>query len=166
MFDGFFSSLVRSRYLFIFSLSFNFSVVNRDSKDHNFASSPLLLIKIPDRFVCFILKDWCWVGHIPFVRVVKFKFLAQFPMDHFAHPVVYALYSFCANLLHLLIIRLMVSFLSLYNLYLLFCCVLCILASILIVLFCVAIWRNSVSLFRFLFLSHVHVIFVCVRYRL
>ena len=68
------------------------------------------------------------------------------------------LYSFCANLLHLLIMLLMVSSLSPHCLHLLFCWVLSILALIWMVpmaLFCAAIRRDSVSLLRFPFLSHV-----------
>ena len=70
------------------------------------------------------------------------------------------LYSFCANLLHSLIIWLMASSLSPHSLHLLFCCVLSILVLIwlvLIALFCAAIRRDSVSLLRFPFLSHVQV---------
>ena len=68
------------------------------------------------------------------------------------------LYSFCTNLLHSLILWLMVSFLSSHSLYLLFCCVLSVLALIWLVLpalFCAAIRRDSVSLLKFPFLSHV-----------
>ena len=32
--------------------------------------------------------DRCRVVHIPFVRMVKFKFLAHLPVDHLAHLVV------------------------------------------------------------------------------
>ena len=69
-----------------------------------------------------------------------------------------ALYSFCANLLHPLIMWLMVSSLSPH---LLFCCVLSILALIwlvLMALFCAAIRRDSVSLLMFPFLGHVQVL--------
>ena len=69
------------------------------------------------------------------------------------------LYSFCANLLHSLM-WLMVSSLSPHNLHLLICYVLSILVLIwlvLMVLFCAAIRRDSVSLLRFPFLSHVYV---------
>ena len=71
------------------------------------------------------------------------------------------LYYFCANLLHSLIIWLMVSSLSPHNLHLRFYCVLFILASIWLVLtalFCAAIRRDSVSLVKFPFLSHVQVL--------
>ena len=71
-----------------------------------------------------------------------------------------ALYSFCANLLHSLIMWLMVSSRSPHNLHLLFCCVLSILTLIwlvLMALFCAAIRRDSVSLWQFPFLSHVQV---------
>ena len=72
-----------------------------------------------------------------------------------------ALYSFCANLLHSHIMWLLVSSLSPHSLHLLFCCVLSILALIWLVfmaLSCAAIRRNSVSLLRFPFLSHVLVL--------
>ena len=81
-----------------------FSVVSRDSKFHNFASSLFLLIIIRSsrlaeikwsvcmsksrRSLCVILQDRCWVVHRPFVHMVKFKFLAQFPVDYFSHSIV------------------------------------------------------------------------------
>ena len=71
-----------------------------------------------------------------------------------------ALYPFCANLLHSLIMWLIVSSLSPHSLHLLFCCVLSILALIWLVLMalsCAAIRRDSVSLLRFPFLSQVQV---------
>ena len=37
--------------------------------------------------MCLILEDRFCVVHIPFVRMVKFKFLTQLPVDHLAHPV-------------------------------------------------------------------------------
>ena len=70
-----------------------------------------------------------------------------------------ALYSFCANLLHSLIMWLIVTSLSPHSRHLLFCCVLSILALIWLVLMalpCAAIRRDSVSLLRFPFLSQVH----------
>ena len=74
------------------------------------------------------------------------------------------LYSFCISLLHPLIMSLMVSSLSPHNLHLLLFCVLSILALlwlVLLALFCAATKRNSVSLLRFPFPSHLH-IFSCV----
>ena len=71
-----------------------------------------------------------------------------------------ALYSFCANLLHSLIMWLIVSSLSPHSQHLLFCCVLSILALIwfvLTALSCAAIRRDSVSLLRFPFLNQVQV---------
>ena len=41
--------------------------------------------------MCVIFKGRCWVVHIPFVCMVKFKFLAHLPVDHLAHPVVSSL---------------------------------------------------------------------------
>ena len=73
---------------------------------------------------------------------------------------VQSIFSFCANSLYSLIMRLIVSSTSPHNLHLLFCCILSILAQILLIfmaLFCTAIRRDSVSLLRFPILSHVHV---------
>ena len=74
------------------------------------------------------------------------------------------LYSFCANLLHSLIMWLIVSSLLPLNLHLLFCCVLFILALIWLVLmpfffffFFAAIRIDSVFLLRFLFPRHVQI---------
>ena len=67
------------------------------------------------------------------------------------------LYSFCAHLLHSLIMWLIVSSLSSHNLPFLFCCVLSILSLIWVVLmtlFYAAIRRDSVSLLKFPFLNH------------
>ena len=69
-------------------------------------------------------------------------------------------YSFCANLLHSLIMWVMVPSLSPHNLHLLFCCVLSILTLIwlvLMALFCAAIRRDPVSVLKFPFLSHLQV---------
>ena len=35
-----------------------------------------------------------WIVHVPFVRMVKFKFLAHFPVDHLVDPVVSSLVLF------------------------------------------------------------------------
>ena len=70
------------------------------------------------------------------------------------------LYSFCASLLHSLIMWLIVSSLPPHNLYLMFYCVLSILVLIWLVLmelFCPSFRRDSISLLRFSFFSHVHV---------
>ena len=70
------------------------------------------------------------------------------------------LFHFCANLLHSLIKWLIVSYLSPHNPHLLFCSVLSIQALIWLVLmslFCAVIRRDSASLLRFPFLSHIHV---------
>ena len=71
------------------------------------------------------------------------------------------LYSFCANLQLSLIMWLMISSLSSHCLHLLFCCVLSIISVIwlvLMALFCAGIRRDSVSLLKFPFLSHVQVL--------
>ena len=71
-------------------------MISRDNKIHNSTSFLLLLFII--RSGCLAEIRWCvwmskshrslyvsWVVRIPFVRMVKSKFLAQFPVDHLAH---------------------------------------------------------------------------------
>ena len=95
--------------------------------------------------------------HTPFVQRVKFKFLAQFPVDHFFHPILSTfILFFCTNLHDLIIILLIVSSLSPHNLHMLFCCILSIFAFLML-LFSGAIRKYSVSLLRFPVLSHVQV---------
>ena len=53
-----------------------------------------LYLKIPKELVRLILQDRCWVVHIRLVHMVKFQFLAQFPVNHLAHPVVSSLIFF------------------------------------------------------------------------
>ena len=90
MFHNFFNSLERSKYFFLFSFSFSFySVVNRDSKVNNFASTLFLVdyyklwSRLGEPFVCQssigVYVDRYRVMHIPFVRMVEFKFLADLP---------------------------------------------------------------------------------------
>ena len=93
-------------------------VVSRDDKVHNSASSLFLVdyyegwssdrdlvirlyLKIGEEFVCLILQDRFWVVHVPFIRMVKFQFLAQFQIDHLTYPV---------KLLLLLLLLLLVTF--------------------------------------------------------
>ena len=134
MYHIFFQFPNKVQVLILLFTSFQFySVVSRDSKVHNLASSPcfimffsaLLIIISSDllveirrsvcmskshRSLCIILLDRFWVVYIPFVRMVKFKFLAQLPLDDLAHPFCIVLYYFCANLLHSLIMWLTISF--------------------------------------------------------
>ena len=51
-------------------------------------------IKILEKFVHLIFLDRFWVVHIPFVRMVKFKLLAQFPVNSCTHQVVSSLIFF------------------------------------------------------------------------
>ena len=41
-----------------------------------------LYLIIPKNFVCLIFRDGFWVVYRLFVRIIKFKLLAQFPVDH------------------------------------------------------------------------------------
>ena len=181
IFHSFFNSLVSSRYLSHFSNSFNFTLLSVGTSKSTilqilfffsfvvdyykmWSSGRDLMIrlylKIPEELASLILQDRFWVVHIPFIRMVKFRLLAQFPVDHLTHPVVSSLKFFYVNLLHSLVMWLIVSSLSHHNQHLLFCCVLSILALIwlvLMALFCAVIRRDSVSLLRFPFLSHVHI---------
>ena len=50
-----------------------------------------MYLKIPEDIIRLILQDGFWFAHIPYGCVVKFQFLAQFPVDHLPHPVVSSL---------------------------------------------------------------------------
>ena len=105
-----------------------------------------------------IFHDGFWVVHL-FVWP-NLNFLHNSQWIAFPTQSCLVLYSFCASLLHSFIMGWIVSSLSQHNLHLLFCCFLSIFAStslVLTVLFYAAIRRDSVSLFRLPFLSHVHV---------
>ena len=106
MFHSFFNSLARSRYLSVFSHSFSFILSTGTAKSAILqVLFFLLLIIIRSGLlaeirwsVCmskshrsFIFLDRCWVVHISFVRMVKFKFLVHLPVDHLAHQVVSSL---------------------------------------------------------------------------
>ena len=178
MFHSFFqfSSKVEV-FILIFTVIQFYSVFSRDSKVDNFASSFFLLIIIRSGLLAEIRWSVCTSkSHrslcVSFSRtgvgLCIYHLLAWSNLSflHISQWITLAtqscllLYSFYANLLHSLIMWLMVSFLSPQSLHLLFCCVLSILVLIwlvLMALFCAAIRRDSVSLLKFPFLSHVQV---------
>ena len=105
-FYSFFNSLARSRYVSFFSLSFRFFLWSAGTAKSTilqiffffvdyykvWSSGQDLVIclyvKVPLEFMRVIFKDRRWVVHIPFVSMVKYQFLAYFPVDHLADPVV------------------------------------------------------------------------------
>ena len=184
---SFFNSLARSRYLSFFSLSFNFTLWSAGTWKSIilqvlvcfFVFCWLLWVlvvwpRLDDPFVyqkSLCQKSLC----VSFSRTAvglrlyhlfvwsNFNFLHNSQLITLPTQSCLVLNSFWINLLHLLIMGLMVSFLSPHNIHLLFCWGLSILALIwlvLLALFCAAIRRDSVSLLRFPFLSHIH-IFPC-----
>ena len=95
-------------FIFLFSDSFNFPRRSTGTAMSTILQILLFLLIVSRSgclveirwFVCisksqrsmsFILQDSFWVVHITFVRMVKFKFLAQFLLDHVAHPVFFSL---------------------------------------------------------------------------
>ena len=179
MFHSFFNSLARSRYLSFFSLSFSFilwSAGHKKSRQFCRFSFFLLIIMRSGllagiRWSVCILKSHrslCESFSRTGVGLCIYH-LFVWSNRNFLHISLWttlptqsclALYSLCANLLHSLIMWLIVSSLSPHSLHLLFCCVLNILALIWLVLMtlsCAAIWRDSVSLLKFSFLSQVQV---------
>ena len=175
MFHSCFNSLARSRCLSFFSLSFIFILWSAGTA--NFTDSLFLLLII---MRCGLLAGIRWsvcmlrsyrslcesfsrtgVGLCIYHLFVwsNWNFLHISQWITFPTQSCLALYSFCAILLHSLM-WLIVSSLSPHSLQLLFCCVLSILALIwlvLIALSCTAIWKDSVSLLKFHFLSQVQV---------
>ena len=178
MFNSFFDSLARSMYLSLFSHSFSFILWFAGTAKSTIWQIFFLLIIIRSgllgkiRWSVRISKSHRSLC-VSFSRTDSglciYHLLACSNLNflHFSQCIILptqsclALYSSCANLLHSLIMWLMVSSLSPHSLHLLFCCVLSILALIwlvLMALFCAALRRDSVSLLKFLFLSHVHVL--------
>ena len=181
IFQSFFNSLARSRYLSFFSHSFNFTLWSaRTAKSTILRVLFLLLIIIRSGCLAEIWWSVCisksqrslWVSFSKtdsglciyhFFVWSNFNFLQNSQWITLSTQSCLVLYSFCANLLHSLIMCLIVSSRSPHNLHQLFCCVVSILALIWLVLmtfFSAAIRRDSVSLLRFPFLSYVHV-FLC-----
>ena len=177
MFHSFFNSLARSRYLSLFSHSFSFILWSAGT-----AKSTILQILFYFIFLLIIIRSGLRVeirwsvciskSHrslcVSFSRTgsgLCIHHLLAWSDLNFLHISQWitlptqsclVLYSFCANLLHSLIMWLMVPSLSPHSLHLLFCCVLSILALIwlvLMALFCAAIRRDSVSLLKFPFLA-------------
>ena len=117
---------------------------------------PVFISKF-QRSVWIIFQDKFWFVHIPFVHMVKLNSLHDSQLISLPTQLCQVLYSFCASLLHSLIMWLIVSP---HNIHLLFSCVLPILALIWMVhmaVFWDAIRRYSVSLLWFPFHCHIQV---------
>ena len=181
MFHSFFNSLARSRYLSFFSLSFRFILWSARTARSTILQILFFLFIIIILLLSGLLVEISWsvcmlkshrslcksfyrtgaelcIYHL-FVWS-NWNFLHIFQWITLPTQSYLALYSFCANLLHSLIMWLIVSSLSPHCLHLLFCCVLSMLALIWLVLMalsCAAIRRDSVSLLRFPLLSQVQV---------
>ena len=92
-FHSFFSSQARSRYLFFFPPSFNFTLWSTRTVKSTIRQFFFLVVDYDQ--VWSSGQDYAfWVVNIPLVYIVKFKFLAQFPVDHLSHPVVSSLTLF------------------------------------------------------------------------
>ena len=103
MLPNFFSSQARFKYLSFFSFSLIFTQWSAGTESslflliyHKICSSGwdyviCLYLEIPENFVRFNLQDGFWFVHIPFGSMVKFQFLAQFPVDHQSYLVVSSL---------------------------------------------------------------------------
>ena len=175
-FHSFLNSLARLRYLSLFSHSFSFILWSAGTAKSTILKNFFLLIIIKSSLLAEIRWSVCiskfhrslcvsrtgaglCIYHLLAWSNLNFSHISLWitlPTQSFL-----ALYSSCANLLHSLIMWLTVSPLSPHSLHLLFCCVLSILALIwlvLMALICAAIRRDSVSLLKFPFLSHVQVL--------
>ena len=179
MFHSFFNSLARSKYLSFFSLSFRFIRWSAGTAKSTILQILFLLLIIMRSgllagirwsVVCMLKSHrYLWKSFSRTGAGLCIYHLFVWSNWNFLHisqlitlptQSCLALYSVCACLLHSLIMWLIVSSLSPHSLHLLFCCVLSILALIwfvLMALSCAAIWRDSVSLLRFPFLSQVQV---------
>ena len=150
-------------------------MVSQYSKVHNFSSSHFLLVFKRSGFLSeirwpvFMSKShWCLC--VPFSRTAAGLCIYHlFVVSNLLHITQWitlpsqsrvVLYSFCANLLHSLIMWLIVSPLSPHSRYSVFCCVLpnfALIWLILLTLFYTDFRRKCVSFLKFPFLYHVHV---------
>ena len=145
MFHSFFNSLARSRYLSFFSHSFRFILWSTGTESRQFYKPTFFVdysgLLAGIRWSVCILKSHrslCVSFSLTGVGLCIYHFLACLNLN-FLHisewitlptQLCLALYSFCAHLLHWLIMWLIVSSLSPHSLHLLFCCVLSILSLI------------------------------------
>ena len=175
LFHSFFQFSSKVQVLILLFTFFQFySVVSWDSKVHNFASSLsfFLLITLRSGLLAEIWWSVCMSKSyrslcVSFSRtdaglcMYDLFVLSNLNFLHISQWITLPTQSCTlSNLLHLLIMWLIVSSLSPHHLHLLFCCILSIFALIwlvLMVLFCAAIMRDSVSLLKFPFLSHLQV---------
>ena len=152
MFHSFFQFPSKVKVLILLFIFFQFySVVSWDSNVDNFASSLFLLIIIRSGLLAEIRWSACMskshrslcelfsragaglcTYHLFVWSNLNFLHISQWIT--LPTQLCLVLYSFCANLLHSLIMRLIVSSLSLHSLHLLFCRILSILALIWLVL--------------------------------
>ena len=58
------------------------------------SNGDMVYLKVSEGFLRLIPQDRFWVVHIPIVSLVKFRFLAQFPVEHLPHSVVSRLILF------------------------------------------------------------------------
>ena len=105
MFHCFFQFPSKVEVLILLFTFFHFySVVSQDSKVDYFVTSLFFFCwllsslvfwpRLGDPCECrvnVIISDRCWVLHIPFVRMIKFKFLARLPVDHLTDPIMSSL---------------------------------------------------------------------------
>ena len=172
MFHSFFNSQARSHFLHSFNSTQWFAGTVK-STIRQVLSFLLIIIRFvclsEIRFVCLKIPEILCMSFFRTGSGLCIDYLLVRSNLNFLHKSQWiflpiesclVLYSFYANLLYSLIMSLMVSSLSPHNRYLLYYCVLSIFALlwfVLMVLFCPAIRRDSLSRIRFPFLSHIHV---------
>ena len=162
MFHSFFNSLARSRYLSFFLHSFSFILWSAGTAKSTILQVLFFLLIIirsgllaeirwsvcmskSHRSLC-VSFSWTDAGLCIYHLVVwsDLNFLHISQWITLINQSCLVLYSFCANLLHSLILWLMVSSLSLYSLHLLFCCV--IIISVITIIIIIIIRRRRWTL--------------------
>ena len=113
MFHTLLSSLARSKYLYIFSLFFLFTLCSTETVTSSWQQSLLFFrhvnssgrhsvihmhLKIPENFMCFIFQNGFWFVYLPFDSMVKS--FVQSPLSPLFHSVMRCLvllYSFAQS---------------------------------------------------------------------
>ena len=175
LFHRFFRSLLRTRYLCLFTFSFSFTLWLAGKVKSTIRRSSFLLTTTmsgrlaeirwsvwfskPQRVLCVLIsRTYFWSFIYPLFVWSNLNFFHTSQGITFPTLSCLVLYVLSSNLQHSLIKWLVVSSVCPHNLHLLFCCLayFCF-VIVLMALVCAGIRRDSVSLLRFPFLSHVQV---------
>ena len=119
LFHSFLSFLARSKYLSLFSLSWIFTLWSTGTTKSTIQRVLFFLLiitisgllaeirweclyfKIPGNFMRFILQNGFWFVRVPFGSMVRFQFLAQFPVNTFPIIIIIIIIIYSLRVFHI-----------------------------------------------------------------